>query len=57
MEERKDLGQSKERKSKKGKNKKDDDNDNGGGSLLQPIIEDIKGWIGRKRQTSDVALK
>lgn len=35
---------------KKDKNGKDNNNDGGrGGGLLQPIIEDVKGWIGRRR--------
>ena len=55
--EEKDFGQNKQAKGKKGKNKKDDNNNNGGGGLLEPIIEDLKGWIGKKRSTSDVAYK
>lgn len=31
-------------------NKKDNDNNNGGGSLLEPIIEDLKGYIARRRE-------
>ena len=33
------------------KNKKDNDDNNRGGGLLEPIIEDIGGWIQRRRQT------
>lgn len=36
-------------KTKKGKGKNDDDNNNGGGGLLEPIIEDLKKWIGKRR--------
>ena len=37
-------------KPKKGKSNNDNNDNNGGGGLLEPIIQDIKGWMGRKRQ-------
>ena len=48
-----DLYSSGGKAQKKGKGKNDKDDKNGGGGLLEPIIEDIKGWIGRRRETSE----
>ncbi len=42
------TGNEKNNENKK-KNDKDNDDDNGGGGLLEPIFEDIKGWISRRR--------
>ena len=45
--EKKQAGSEKKgRGSKKGKN---DDDGNGSGGLLEPIIEDLQGWIKRRR--------
>ena len=57
LEIRTKKNQSNERVDKKsrseGKKKKgDNDHNNKGGGLLEPIIEDIGGWLQRKREVS-----